>query len=183
MVYPLATSKLGPINKMVLVCISQLHFTQAMHQSRLDVNKSILRSVLTKCYCISYPQSMMNCLHMSFLRNRTYKETGCLVYPTIAMVQFLENLESPLLCHCLKGLYICHLSSHDCAKVQINTVSFLTCTDIKCKLRVQNMVKLYMKVRIFHALKCSNAYNTEDKSIKQNRKNAKIKAFVKFCGP
>ena len=35
MVYPFAMSKLVPINEMVLVCISQLHFTQAMHQSRL----------------------------------------------------------------------------------------------------------------------------------------------------
>ena len=24
-----------------------------------------VESILTKCYCISYPQSMMNCLHMS----------------------------------------------------------------------------------------------------------------------
>ena len=29
-----------------------------------------------------------------FLRNKTYKEAGYLVYPTIAIVQFLENLEN-----------------------------------------------------------------------------------------
>ena len=35
---------------------------------------------------------------------------------------------------------------------------FLTFGEIKCKLRVKNMVKLYMKVGIFHSLKCSNVY-------------------------
>ena len=59
-----------------------------------------------------------------FLGNKTYKEAGCLVYPTIAMVQFLENLEN-IFCAILKGLYICHLSLDDCVKVQLNTVSFL----------------------------------------------------------
>ena len=58
------------------------------------------------------------------LRNKTYKEAGCLVYPTIAMVQYLENLEN-IFCAILKGLYTCHLSLHDCVKVQINIVSFL----------------------------------------------------------
>ena len=82
-----------------------------------------------------------------FLRNKTYKEAGCLVYPTIAMVQFLENLEN-VFCAVLKGLYICHLSLDNCVKVQINT-QFLTCSDITCKLRVQNMVKLYMKFAFF----------------------------------
>ena len=48
-------------------------------------------------------------------------------------------------------------------------------TEIKCKLRVQNMVKLYMKVRFFHALKCSNAYNIDDKSVKRNRKILKLR--------
>ena len=45
------------------------------------------------------------------------------------------------------------------------------------------MVKLYMKVHIFHTLKLSNAYNTEDKSHKVEQENAKIKAFVKFYEP
>ena len=59
---------------------------------------------------------------------------------------------------------------------------FLTCSDIKCKLRVQNMVKLYMKVRIFHALKRSNEYNTEDKLQKRNRKMLKL-SICKIRGP
>ena len=38
-----------------------------------------------------------------FLRNKTYKEAGCLVYPTIAMVQFLENLEN-VFCAIFEGI-------------------------------------------------------------------------------
>ena len=37
------------------------------------------------------------------------------------------------------------------------------------------MVKLDMKVRIFHALKYSNAYNIEDKSVKRNREILKLR--------
>ena len=38
-----------------------------------------------------------------FLRNKTYKEAGCLVYPTIALVQFLENLEN-VFCAIFEGI-------------------------------------------------------------------------------
>ena len=86
-----------------------------------------------------------------FPRNKTYKEAGCLVYPTIAMVQFLENLEN-VFCAIFEGIvhmpfilrWLCKSADKHC--------QFLTCSDIKCKLRVQNMVKLYMKVRIFSCL-------------------------------
>ena len=109
-----------------------------------------------------------------FLRNKTYKETGCLLYPTIAIAQFLENLES-LFCAIFEGIvYIPFIFIWLCKSADKHC-QFLTCTDIKCKLRVQNMVKLYMKVQIFYALKHNNAYNTEDKSIKWNRKMLKLK--------
>ena len=51
---------------------------------------------------------------------------------------------------------------------------FLKCQSIKCSLRLKSMVKLYMKVRLFHALKQSNIQNVEDKSGKCNRKMLKI---------
>ena len=52
--------------------------------------------------------------------------------------------------------------------------SFLTCENMKCMATVCQMVKLYMKVRIFQALKQSNIQNTEDKGGKCNRKMLKI---------
>ena len=39
------------------------------------------------------------------------------------------------------------------------------------------MVKLYMKVRIHHALKMSNMNNAENKSGKHNRKMLKLSHF------
>ena len=98
-----------------------------------------------------------------FLRNKTYKEAGCLVYPTIAMVfSFLKNLEN-VFCAIFEGIVHMPFILRRLCKSADKHCQFLTCSDIKCKLRVQNMVKLYMKVCIFHALKRSNAYNTEDK--------------------
>ena len=37
------------------------------------------------------------------------------------------------------------------------------------------MMQLYMRVRIYHSLKKSNAENAEDKSVKRNRKMLKLK--------
>ena len=112
-----------------------------------------------------------------FLRNKSYQEKGCLVYPTLAMVNFVENLEN-MFCALFEG--IVHMPFHltRLCKSADEYCQFLTCTEIKCKLRVQNMVKLYMKVRIFHALKHSNAHNFEDKSIKHNRKILKLRHTI-----
>ena len=90
------------------------------------------------------------------------------------MVQFLENLES-LFYAIFEGIVHMPFILTRLCKSADKHCQFLTCTDIKCKLQVQNMVKLYMKVHIFHALKCSNAYNTEDKSIKWNGKMLKLR--------
>ena len=109
-----------------------------------------------------------------FLRNKTYKEAGCLVYPTIALVQFLENLEN-VLCAIFEGIvHMPFILTQLCKSADKNS-RFLTCSDIQCKVSIQNMVKLYLKVCIFHALKHSNAYNTEDKSKKWNRKMLKLR--------
>ena len=80
----------------------------------------------------------------------------------------------------------------DCVKVQKNTVNFyhvnrksvaeeyckfLSCKQEKCSVRIRSMVKLYMKVRIHHALKMSNMNNSENKSGKHNRKMLKLSHF------
>ena len=52
--------------------------------------------------------------------------------------------------------------------------NFMTCKYQQCSVRLKCMVKLYVKVRIFHALKWCNAQNTEDKSGKHSRKILKL---------
>ena len=52
--------------------------------------------------------------------------------------------------------------------------SFLDCQANECLMRLKGMVKLYMKVRKFHALKKSNTQNVETKGLKRNRKMLKL---------
>ena len=40
--------------------------------------------------------------------NKTYKEVGCLVHPTPAMITFVDRLETPF-CGILKVLFTCHM--------------------------------------------------------------------------
>ena len=43
-----------------------------------------------------------------FLQNKTYQEAGCLVYPTPAMITFVDRLET-LSVAFLKVLFICNM--------------------------------------------------------------------------
>ena len=49
-----------PINAMVLICISQLHFTQATHQSRLVCKQKYLISMI-----LTHPSELL--VHMSLI--------------------------------------------------------------------------------------------------------------------
>ena len=53
-------------------------------------------------------------------------------------------------------------------------VRFRNCVKDSCILKLQAMIKLYMKVRIRHAIKMSNAQIGEDKTVKRNRKMLKL---------
>ena len=67
---------------------------------------------------------MMNCLHMSSSEIKL-----CLVYPTIAMVQFLENLES-LFYAIFEGIVHMPFILTQLCKSADKHCQFLTCTDI-----------------------------------------------------
>ena len=109
-----------------------------------------------------------------FLRNKTYQEAGVLVYPTLAMVQFVQSLEN-LFCATFEAIVHMPFVVTRLCKSAEKEYQFLTCSETKCILRVQKMGKLYMKVQIFHALKCGNEYNKEEKSVKRNRKMLKLR--------
>ena len=61
----------------------------------------------------------------------------------------------------------------ECTKVYKNTVNFYHVNKKKYSVRIRSLVKLYMKVRIHHALKMCNMNNSEKKSGKCNRKMLK----------
>ena len=108
----------------------------------------------------------------TFLELKAHKE-GCLVFPTKEMVMFVEELET-IFCAVFDSIiYMSSVLTRLCKNAE-DCCKFLTCSNTKCIATLHQMVKLYMKLRIFHALKQSNIQNTEDKSGKRNRKMLKI---------
>ena len=55
-------------------------------------------------------------------------------------------------------------------KVLTLCTGFLLCESAVCNAKLQAMVKLYLKVRLFHALKMLNRENKNKKGYKRNRK-------------
>ena len=120
-----------------------------------------------------------------FLHNKTYQEVGCLVYPTPAMITdclvyptpamitFVDRLET-LFCGFFEGIiHMPHVLARLC-KCSDDFWAFLKCKEVKCFLWLKSMVRLYMKVQIFHALKRSNVQINQEKMGKCNRKMLKL---------
>ena len=108
-----------------------------------------------------------------FLRNKTYREEGCLIYPTLAMLGFVENLEEIFNATFENIIHMPFILGRLCKSAD-SKVGFLNCVQESCTLKLQAMIKLYMKMRIHHALKMSNTKIGEDKTVKRNRKMLKL---------
>ena len=79
-----------------------------------------------------------------------YQEAGCLLNPTPAMITFVDRLET-LFC----GIFDIHMSHvlERLCQCEDDFCTFLKCKEVQCSLQLKGMVKLYIKVQIFHALK------------------------------
>lgn len=108
----------------------------------------------------------------TFLNNKSYKGTGCLIYPSALFCQFVERLEAvfngvfPFLMH-NPGVLNNLVNHADESK------SLRTCDEERCKFRIVALTTLYMKIRIYHALKMSNISNTLNTG-KRNKKFLKL---------
>ena len=91
----------------------------------------------------------------------------------MAMVSFVENLERICCSSFEQIIYMPFILTQLC-KLADEECQFFTCQEMKCILKVKNMVKLYMKVRMHHGLKRSNMQNVEDKGTKRKRKMVKL---------
>ena len=90
-----------------------------------------------------------------FLQNKAYQEAGCLLYATPAMTTFVDRLET-LFSGIFEGIiHMPHILARLC-KCAHDFCTCLKCKEVKCSLQLKSMVKLYIKVQIFHALKRSN---------------------------
>ena len=108
-----------------------------------------------------------------FLKQKAYKDQGSLIYPTLAMAKFVDNLET-VFCSIFEGIVYMPFVLRRLCKSAEKYCEFLTCQTEECRGRVRKMMLLYMRVRIYHSLKKSNATNAEDKSVKRNRKMLKL---------
>ena len=99
------------------------------------------------------------------LRNKTYHEAGCLIYPSPTMTKFVLSLEKTFCAIFEQIIYMPCILTRLCKSTE-EYCQCVTCENLQCSIRLKNMTKLYMKVRIFHALKQINAKNCEEKGIK-----------------
>ena len=107
----------------------------------------------------------------TFLRSKAYSVENTLHYPTEAYVTFIENIEALFVkifdaVKCMTGVL---------ARTHKNILStgddFLNCDKPACKIKLNAMMKLYIRVRLYHALKTANRRNKSNKpGVKRNRK-------------
>ena len=89
-------------------------------------------------------------------RFKTYREMNCLVYPSIVFSDFVQSIED-LFCALLGGvMYEKDLLKTLCSNVGNETSQIYKCGNVHCFVRLKEYVKLYMTVRIHHAIKISN---------------------------
>ena len=106
------------------------------------------------------------------IRFKTYKEKGCLVYLNILFSNFVQHMEL-LFCALFGGImHMKDLLQTLCKSVEKEVINLHKCGNVVCLERLHQYVKLYMSVRIHHALKISNIGKTY--SHKRNRKMLKL---------
>ena len=88
----------------------------------------------------------------TFVHEKTYKEGGSLVHPTLTIANFVEHLKT-MFCAIFEGIIHMSFVLNRLYKIAEEYCKFLSCKQEKCSVRIGSMVKLYMKVRIHHLAK------------------------------
>lgn len=108
------------------------------------------------------------------IRNKNYKPTDCLIVPTNAFATFAEALETLIVIvfpTCMHSTSVLESLAKN-AEEEIAKVD--NCGKEVCRLRLRNIAKHFMKVRIFHALKMSNIAKHQSTGNRRNRKLLKL---------
>ena len=105
-----------------------------------------------------------------FLRKKAYQLEDTLVYPTEEFIEFVENLENVFVKVFDTVKYMNSILVRLCKNSEDIGKHFLKCKSLQCNTKLYAMIKLYLKVRMFHALKTSNLENKNKKGVKRNRK-------------
>ena len=91
-----------------------------------------------------------------FLKIKAYKEENTLVYPTEHFIQFVDNLEEMFLKLFEVVMHAEGVLMRLCKSAEQFCTNLLECDRPACALKLRGMVKLFMKVRVFHGLRVSN---------------------------
>ena len=106
------------------------------------------------------------------IRSKTYKDSRALIYPSTIFSHFVQNLED-LFCALFGGIMyekdvLKTLCEHGCDEIP----QLIKCGNVHCTIRLHEYVKLYMTIRIHHAIKISNICMSSGH--KRNRKMFKL---------
>ena len=106
------------------------------------------------------------------IRSKTYKDSGALIYPSTIFSHFVQNMED-LFCALFGGIMyekdvLKTLCEHGCGEIP----QLIKCGNVHCTIRLHEYVKLYMTIRIHHAIKISNICMSSGH--KRNRKMFKL---------
>ena len=104
-----------------------------------------------------------------FLRKKGIP-AGRHAYPTEVFIEFVENLENVFVKVFDTVKYMNSILVRLCKNSEDIGKHFLKCKSLQCNTKLYAMIKLYLKVRMFHALKTSNLENKNKKGVKRNRK-------------
>ena len=108
-----------------------------------------------------------------FIRCKTYKDTSHLLLPSTEFTGFIQTLEA-IFCSIFGGvMYMKDVLQLLCKSTEEEVVRLHRCGRSDCLTRLHSNVKLYLTVRIHHALKVSNIGTTYG-----HKRNCKI---LKLC--
>ena len=103
----------------------------------------------------------------------THKETGMLVYPTEVFVDYIESLETRFTLVFAAVMHMTGVMRRLYKNMDGLSDGVLHCTNSSCLAKLCAMTKLYIKVRLHHALKLSNRQHKVAGG-KRNRKMLKL---------
>jgi len=137
-----------------------LKYTRGMCQTCIDLYTSV-----------RLPSSSQ----FSFLQQKAFKDTGCLVYPSIAFLEFTRKLEQLFQNSFDKLQHSSGILKRLCLFTQKN-LDITACGSATCDARLKYMIKLYLTVRIHSQIKYLNQQlqNSCKPNMKRNRKAKKI---------
>ena len=105
-----------------------------------------------------YPASLSTEVY-TFLTNKAVKIENALVYPSECFIEFVDKLEAYFVRVFSAVKYMANIRHRLCQNADSLHTDLLLCKSVVCGAKLKAMVKLYLKVRLLHALRVSNGEN------------------------